>query len=144
MKLLAKSLSLLKEVEGFSATAYMDANDGWTIGWGRMENVRQGDITTREDEDIWLRRYIIRLEQQLDKLITVPLSAQQHDALVIFAYNIGVGQFQKSSLLKHLNKAEYAAVPAQLARWIYDDGKVSPGLMIRRAREVRLWQSGRT
>jgi len=141
MRFRPKSLTMLQNLEDWRAKAFMDPNDGWTIGWGRMQNVKEGDTTTKAKETKWMTEYIEHLEEFMKGMVRVPLNDQQHDAMVIFIYNIGTGQFVNSTLRRRLNEGVYGEVPAQMARWIYDDGVVVPGLMIRRAYTIRLWQS---
>jgi lysozyme len=72
-------------------------------------------------------------------LVTVPLSDNQFSALVCFAFNVGVGNFESSTLLRLLNRGWYEQVPAQLMRWNRANGEVFGGLSRRRAAEARLW-----
>lgn len=72
----------------------------------------------------------------------VPLSDFQRGALVSFTYNVGDTAFTDSTLLRLLNAGGYQAVPAQLARWNKNDGKVMQGLVNRRAAEAGLWARG--
>ena len=79
---------------------------------------------------------------KIDELVKVELTDNQFGALVSFAFNVGLGAFTKSTLLKKLNKGEYASVPAELAKWRFNDGKVMTGLINRRAAESGLWAKG--
>lgn len=72
----------------------------------------------------------------------VPLTQQQFDALVSFAFNVGNGAFCDSTLLKRLNAGQYDAVPAQLNRWVKAGGKTLEGLVTRRAAEGALFSRG--
>jgi lysozyme len=59
--------------------------------------------------------------------------------LVSFAFNVGIANFQQSTLLRLLNRGWYEQVPAQLMRWNRSRGEVLGGLTRRRAAEARLW-----
>lgn len=140
----------IKQLEGFRSAAYPDpgSRNGtpWTIGYGqtRMNGraVRKGDVITEPEAAAWMERELRRVSGVVERLVKVPLTDNQHGALVSFAYNIGDGAFAESTLLRKLNAGEYDAVPAQLARWKYNDGKVMEGLINRRASEAGLWARG--
>ncbi|MET3899655.1 lysozyme [Devosia sp. UYZn731] len=150
----AETLALAKQWEGFRATAYPDpgSRDGtpWTIGYGQTviagRAVRKGDTIKEPEAE---RLLIMRLREtaaKVEALIKVPVTDNQFGALVLFADNVGMGGqkpgFSNSTLLKKLNAGDYAAVPAQLARWNKNDGKVMDGLVNRRAAEAGLWAKG--
>jgi len=78
----------------------------------------------------------------VESLVHVDLTDNQFGALVSFAFNVGITAFKKSTLLKKLNRGEYAAVPGELAKWKFNDGKVMQGLINRRAAEAGLWAKG--
>jgi lysozyme len=145
-----ETLDMLARWEGFRANAYPDpgSRDGtpWTIGYGQTRingrAVRRGDTITEPEARQGLRMELDRVSGVVQRLVKVPLSDNQHGALVGFTYNIGDDAFAKSTLLKKLNAGDYAAVPAQLARWNKNDGKVMPGLTNRRAAEAGLWAKG--
>jgi len=73
--------------------------------------------------------------------VTVTLSQNQFDALVSFTFNVGIGAFSGSTLLKVLNQGQYNQVPDQLLRWNKAGGKVVPGLTNRRQNEIKLWNA---
>lgn len=72
--------------------------------------------------------------------VTVPLTQSQFDALVSFAFNVGLPAFRHSTLLKRLNAGDAAAVPAELRRWVYAKGQRLPVLARRREDEIHLWE----
>lgn len=132
-------LALIKEAEGFRAKAYLDTGGVATIGYGHTRGVRMGDTCTPEQAEYWLEADLEAAEAAVSKLVKVPLSDNQFAALVSFVFNIGEPQFSKSTLLRKLNEGGYDLVPACLKSWIFDNGKVQPGLVKRRASEVALW-----
>lgn len=75
------------------------------------------------------------------KLITVPLSEGQFDALVSFTYNLGSGQLLGSQLRAVINRQEYDQAPAQFARWVYAGGVKYRGLVLRRQAEIDRWNA---
>ncbi|MBB4250843.1 lysozyme [Rhizobium sp. BK008] len=94
----------------------------------------------------WLRNDLDPCERAVASSVKVDLTDNQFGALVMFAFNAGVGAFKSSTLLKKLNAGDYAAVPGELAKWNKTtiEGKkvVSNGLVNRRAAEAGLWAKG--
>jgi hypothetical protein len=81
-------------------------------------------------------------ERAVNQRVQVVLTQYQFDALVSFVFNIGVGAFGGSTLLRRLNGGEYDAVPAELMRWVYSGGTQQPGLVRRRRAEGVLFSQG--
>lgn len=104
---------------------------GEIVRWHKGLSDKQ--ITTLLDQDNE------HAEHAVNEYVTVPLADHQFDALVSFVFNIGVGAFRRSTLLRLLNQGNYASVPAQLRRWIYAGGR--PILRNRRESEVQQWST---
>jgi lysozyme len=146
----ADALAHVKRWEGFRAEAYPDPGSvnglPVTIGYGQTRRngkpVKLGETITEAEASQWLVNELARVTGVVQRLVKVPLTDNQLGALVSFTYNVGDDAFAKSTLLKKLNAGEYAAVPAQLARWNKNDGKVMEGLTNRRASEAGLWAKG--
>ncbi|MBN9438260.1 lysozyme [Bosea sp. (in: a-proteobacteria)] len=147
----AEGLKLIKQWEGLKLSAYKDVAGVWTIGYGSTgSHVTPGLEIGREEADRLLIKDLDRFERAVDKLVKVPLSANQFAALVSFAFNVGEGKggFATSTLLKKLNAGNYDAVPSELGKWVmaYNPAlkkKVRvPGLVNRRAAEAGLWAKG--
>lgn len=132
-------LDLIKNFEGLRLNAYQDTGGVWTIGYGHTSGVRPGDTCTAEHAEAWLMLDVGRAEHDVDRNAKVSLSDNQFGALVSFAFNIGGSRFAQSSLLRHLNNGEYDSVPTYLNAWVFDNGKVQPGLVARRQAEAALW-----
>ena len=96
---------------------------------------------TQAQAGAWLVADMARAEAFVEAHVKVPLTNNEFSALAEFTYNTGVGNFLGSTLLRLLNRNQYSAVPAQLMRWIKARGKVLPGLVTRREREVALWST---
>lgn len=145
-----ETLEHVKRWEGMKLSAYPDpgSRDGnpWTIGYGHTSDghmkVQRGlTITPKQAEDA-LEYDLNETAAAVEAAVKVELSDNQFGALVSLAFNIGIGAFRKSTLLKKLNAGDYASVPAQMARWNKNDGKVMDGLINRRAAEAGLWAKG--
>lgn len=129
------------EWEGCILHVYKDSAGYPTIGVGHLickgEDFSKG-LTTEQAQDL-LQKDLIRFEAVVNEKVTVPLTQNQYDALVSFAFNVGDGAFRQSTLLKRLNAGDYTAVPDQLMKWTKAGGKTCDGLITRRKNEVELW-----
>lgn len=134
-------LDLIKSVEGCELKAYQDQGGIWTIGYGHTPGVKQGDVCTQEQADKWLAEDCREAWDALCRLVRVRLTSNQAGALLSFIFNVGVGNFEASTLLKRLNLSDYDSIPAELRRWNKIDGKISAGLINRRNKEASLWLS---
>lgn len=139
MKITKEGIDLIKGFEGRRLEAYQCSAGVWTIGYGHTDGVRKGDIITPKQADDFLLEDVAWVEASINRLVKVPLSQFQFNALCSFVFNIGHAAFAKSTLLKLLNKGDYDAVPAQMARWNKVSGKVVKGLVNRRQAEADLW-----
>ena len=140
MKTGAEGLALIKAFEGLGLTAYLCPAGVATIGYGSTgPHVKLGHTITRTQAELLLKLDLLRFESAIARLVTVPLNQNQADALISFAFNVGIGALEKSTLLRKLNDGDYNAVPSQLQRWNKAGGKVLPGLVRRRLAEGELF-----
>jgi lysozyme len=97
-------------------------------------------MTITEDEagDL-LREDIQSSEDAVNRLVTVPITQGQYDALVSFVFNLGRGNLASSTLLRLLNSGDYTGAAEQFPRWNQAAGKVLQGLVTRRAAEARMF-----
>jgi len=146
----AETTEHVKRWEGFRAKAYPDpgSRDGKpvTIGYGQTRRngrpIQLGETISEAEAAQWLLQELARVGNVVDQAVKVPLNDNQFGALVSFTYNVGDNAFRSSTLLKKLNAGDYQAVPAEMARWNKNDGKVMEGLVNRRAAEAGLWAKG--
>lgn len=139
-----KGIVLLKRSEGFSNLAYKPSpTDPWTIGYGSTivdsQPVYAGQTITREEAEEALQSDIIRFSKSLNSYLKVSLNQNQFDAIFCLVYNIGLGAFKKSTLLKKLNMGDFKAAALEFTKWKWDNGKISTGLEKRRIREQQLF-----
>lgn len=136
-----KGLALIKRFEGFRAAPYQCPAGRWTIGYGSTAGVTPDMAAiSRERADILLRHDILPYERAIRRLITVPLTQPQFDALVSFTYNVGEGAFARSTLRKKLNNHDYAGAAQEFHRWTMASGVTLHGLVKRRAAESALFR----
>lgn len=130
-----KAVELVKGFEGFSPKAYLCPAGVPTIGYGHTGNVRPTDTITQPEAEALLKKDLEKFEAGVKKAVKVPLNENQLAALVSFAYNVGLGAFNNSTLLKQLNEGHYDLAADQLLRWTKAAGKELKGLVRRRAAE---------
>ncbi|WP_025199133.1 lysozyme [Brucella sp. BO2] len=144
-KINAAGLSLVQQWEGLKNTAYRDVAGVLTIGYGHTSAAGSPKVTPgmtigdKEAERI-LKSDLAKFEARVERLVKVPLTDNQFAALVSFDFNTGA--LDRSTLLKKLNKGDYAAVPVELMKWVNAGGKKISGLVNRRAAEAGLWAKG--
>ena len=138
----AAGLELIKSFEGCILDAYQDCVGVWTIGYGSTgSHVYPGlSITQQEAEDL-LKQDLSRFEKAVSSFVTVPINGNQFDALVSFAYNLGEGALQGSTLLWLLNQGDYAGAADEFLKWASAGGEILAGLVRRRKAERSLFLS---
>lgn len=149
-----KALALIKQFEGCQKVlpdgriaAYPDPGTGaepWTIGWGSTgPDIRKGTIWTQAQADARFAEDIAEFSQGVAELIgKAPTTQSQFDAMVSFAYNLGLGSLKESTLLRRHKEGSYAGAALEFTRWNKAGGKVLSGLIRRRAAEAELYRSG--
>lgn len=140
MKLSQQSINKLKRLEGFRAKAYIPVpGDVPTIGYGSTEGVKMGDTITEQDASARLIAELRKYENAVFDACKTRPNQNQFDAMVLLCYNIGVGGFKKSSVLKAHNRGDFAAAARAFGLWNKSGGKVYQGLVKRRADEAALY-----
>ena len=139
MKLGERGTEILKYFEGCKLTAYQDSVGVWTIGYGHTKGVFDGMTITQEEADQMLLTELEEYEGYIEDMVTVPLTQNQFDALVVWIYNLGPTNFKNSTLLKELNAGNYNAAGQEITRWNKAGGKVLAGLVKRREAEAELF-----
>ena len=139
MKLGEKGTEILKYFEGCKLTAYQDSVGVWTIGYGHTKGVYDGMTITQDQAEQMLLSELEEYEGYIKDMVTVPLTQNQFDALVVWVYNLGPTNFRNSTLLKELNAGNYNAAGQEITRWNKAGGKVLAGLVKRREAEAQLF-----
>lgn len=149
----AAGISLIQEFEGCarkrpdgSYDAYPDPGTGgdpWTIGWGSTgSDIARGLVWTQQQCDDRFASDLDKFAQRVAAAVGGAATTQhQFDAMTSFAYNLGIGNLQSSTLLKKHKAGNYAGAAAEFAKWNKAAGKVLPGLVRRRAAEAALYSS---
>lgn len=133
MKCSQQGIDAIKRREGFRATAYPDAS-GYSIGYGHF-GVSPDATCTEEQAQAWLEQDIGGAESAINGHVNVQLTQNQFDALCSFIYNVGVGAFESSTLLRILNSGYQGLAGNQFSRWVFSGGHENPALEARRRDE---------
>lgn len=160
MMISEKGLRLIEDIEGNESHMYLDSGGAPTIGIGHLLTkderlsgkitIKYGNPHTNEvvkySEGLSLKHIyallridLVPVESMLKVAVKVALDQNQYDALCSFVFNIGIIAFVNSTLLKRLNAGAYGDVPAQMERWVMDNGKRVQGLVNRRVKEISMW-----
>lgn len=142
----ASGLDVVKHFEGLRTTAYQDAVGVWTIGYGHTSmagppTVHAGMTITEAEAEVILAQDLDVFERGVANALTTTTNADQFSAMVSFAFNVGVGAFRNSTLLKRHNARRFPEAADEFLRWIYGNGQVLPGLERRRKAERALYLS---
>lgn len=133
---------LITHFEGKENTAYRDVVGVPTICYGHTKGVKMGTRASDAECTQMLTEDVTDFGRGLSKSVKVPVSQQQYDALLSFSYNVGLGNLNKSTLLRKLNAKDYCGAAKEFPKWKYAGGKPLRGLERRRLAEQELFISG--
>lgn len=145
MKINEKGVDTITRFEGFSSEPYMCPANVPTIGYGSTF-YEDGTKVSLEDKPITeasareaLRIELIRVEGYVQRLVLVDLTENEFSALVSFVYNVGSGNFQRSTMRMKLNRGDKAGAAEEFWKWRRGGGRILPGLVRRREVEKSLF-----
>lgn len=142
MKISQAGIDLIKSFEGVRLHAYkaVPTEEHWTIGYGHYSaSVKPSDVITQKQAENLLAKDLQNFVNGVNKYVTSTINQNQFDALVSFAYNCGLGNFNKSTLLAMVNKRDFAGASLEFDKWTKSGGKVLGGLVKRREAERKLF-----
>ena len=138
-------MTLIQQFEGCNIEAYKCPSGVWTIGYGntRYENgnrVQPGDVITQKRAEQLFNHFHKEFETQVKKLVKTEINVNQLDALTSFAYNVGIGNLGRSTLLKKVNaNPNDSTIADEFRKWVRSGGKVMKGLQRRREAEIAVY-----
>ncbi|HFK7184570.1 TPA: lysozyme [Serratia odorifera] len=140
MQISKSGIELIKRFEGLRLKAYQDSVGVWTIGYGWTQPVDGKKVgpsmqIDQATADRLLKCGVVQYEQGVNQLVKVKITQGQFDALVSFAYNLGLRSLSTSTLLKKLNAGDKAGAADEFGRWVNAGGVELKGLVRRRAAE---------
>lgn len=140
-----KGIPLIKRFEGLKLKAYLCPAKLPTIGYGSTyyENgskVQLGDVITIDRADKLLFNTVAEFEKQVDTVVTSSINDNQLGALTSFAFNVGMGNFRRSTLLRLVNaNPNNPAIRTEFMKWTRANNQVLKGLFTRRQAEADLY-----
>ena len=146
MKTSKAGITMIKHYEGTKLKAYKCPAGKWTIGtgstyWPDGTPVKEGDTVTEQGAEDLLMATLAPFERDVERLVEVPMTQGQFDALVSFAFNVGTNNLKGSTLLKVFNNGGEKYAAQEFSKWVFAAGKVLPGLVKRRESERSLFLS---
>jgi lysozyme len=135
----------LKKHEALRLQAYRCPAGVWTIGWGLTfypdgRRVRPGDIATIDEANRYFDHVLSSFEQGVDNMTRDDITQNQFNALVSFAYNMGLTALRHSTLLSIVNKdPNDPAIAEEFKKWVHAGGKKLNGLIKRRKEEAEMY-----
>lgn len=164
MRINIEGRELIKSFEGImdgnpstlNLDPYLCPAGYWTVGWGHVVRDRSGRMIHGKENAHLARHWtpggltvemcerlldmdLADFEKDVQRLVTVPVNSNQFSALVSFAYNLGEGALQKSTLLRKLNSGDYTGAADEFLRWVNAGGRKLAGLERRRKAERALF-----
>lgn len=148
-KVLKESAIIIKYFEGFRSSVYKCSAGIDTIGYGTTfypdgtKVTRRDKPITEQVADEYLNNHLDKLYDKIfGKIVTNDELEINHMVVIMsFTYNLGIGKLKNSTLLVKINANMLEHVPRELAKWVYQGGKVTRGLVTRRNMEIRIWNS---
>lgn len=142
MKISQAGLDLIKSFEGLRLMAYRDIVGVKTIGYGHTgPDVYDGEEWNLAQCEAQLAKDVARFEVGVLKLCKRPPRQNQFDALVSFAFNLGLPALAQSTLLRCYNLGNEPDAAKEFGKWNHAGGRVVEGLTRRRAAEAKLFEA---
>ncbi len=127
------AMAMIKPLEGIEYQPYRDVVGVLTVCYGHTgADIIEGKTYTQKECEQLLEQDLAKVKAQIDPLIILSISEHTRAALYSFTYNVGVGAFTRSTLLKKLNSGDVALACNELKRWVYAGGQKWKGLITRR------------
>lgn len=143
MTISQKGIDLIKGFEGCKLFAYRDSVGVPTIGYGHIKDVKMGMSITQKQAEEFLKSDIKPIERLLNGM-GINYTQNQFDALTSWIFNLGAGNFNKSTMKKRIvSGAHDTEITDEMIRWTRAGGRVLSGLVRRRADEANTFL-GRT
>lgn len=133
---------LIREFEGLRLKAYRCPAGVWTIGYGHTSEVREGQEIDEVAAELLLDADLKYFQVQMAPAIKVPVTEGQAGAMLSFAFNVGVGSFRRSTLLRLLNEGKSLNAAYEFKKWTHGGGRELPGLVRRREAEAAMFRRG--
>lgn len=145
MNISAEGLDFIKRFEGVRNRPYRCSAGLWTVGVGHL--IGDGKLLPKDWNRVFsekeindlLANDIRKFERGIRMYIKVPLRQCEYDSLCSFAFNLGLGTLQRSTLRQKINRGDKEGAAQTLLKYCYAGGKVVRGLQIRRQAEYKMF-----
>lgn len=147
MKISQKGLDLIKHYEGCHLKPYRDPIGLYTVGYGHLIGdgkslpIEWFRTFTMDEVDELLKKDLVKFEKGVLRLCPNYLTQPRFDALVSFAFNVGLGNLQASTLRRKHNRSDVFGSAQEFLKWNKAGGKILRGLTRRRESESALYLS---
>jgi len=137
------AIEIIKKYEGLRLKSYLCPAGIPTIGWGHTYGVKLGRTISVQEAEVLLDHDYQAAQDQVERLVHVPLTENQLGALTSFVFNLGMNALATSTLLRKLNVGDIEGAGQEFHKWVY--AKVNGvstklnGLVKRRAEESELF-----
>lgn len=111
------AVELIKKFEGYRSKAAQMADGRWTIGFGHTLTAREGAQVSEQDAEALLLYDLIAIAHAVNEQTYTPLTQNQFDALCCFAFNIGIDNFKRSSVLRRVNEGSLLQAACAMEMW---------------------------
>ncbi len=133
------AVELVERFEGLRRKAARLPDGTWTIGYGHTKTAREGVEVSPEEAELLLYYDLSEVATRIDAWTFTSLNQNQFEALTAFAFNIGLENFKRSTVLKRVNEGQHLQAAAAMELWrkteVDGEGLVSDALVRRRAAE---------
>jgi GH24 family phage-related lysozyme (muramidase) len=155
------AIDMIKDYEKFKPEMYTCSGGACTVGYGHKVHCSPTGCDKEAESPFRFNSGAVRpisekealklLEDDMNQKAMAPikrlvkpemlskLNQNQRDALISFVFNVGGGNFAKSTLLKRLNAGRFSEVPTEMKKWNKAGGQVRRGLVRRRKSEADLF-----
>ncbi len=123
LKTSEQGLAHVANMEGCRLKAYQCSADKWTAGLGHTHSIKPGDSITLEQAADYFIEDVAQAEQIVNSSISQAPTQSEYDMMVSFVFNLGAGNFKRSTLLKKFNAGDRIGACNEYLRWVYVSGK---------------------
>jgi lysozyme len=137
---------LIKQFEGCKLKAYKCPAGLWTISWGLTfypdgTKVKEGDVITQQQAEDYFNAIVDDFAKGVDAIVKSNVTANNFSAIVSFAFNVGINNLRKSTLLRKVNaNPKDPSISAEFKKWVRANDRVMQGLVRRREAEAKLYE----
>ena len=142
--LAAAAIALVGAWEGLRTVAYRDVVGIPTVCYGETRGVKMGDRYTKAECDAMLGDGLKDFEAGMRRCLKQPdkIPAKTYVAFLSFSYNVGIGAFCRSTLVRKANSGDLRGACRELPKWVNAGGRRIQGLVNRRKDELRICLDG--